>query len=247
MCGRRKLEKEDPYYAAKQGDMDYRLVMEIGRQIPPGTVVQLHWNGEPTLYPALKDVARLFRKTGCYVCMTTNGLLIGDLAKDLVDFHSIAVSIIQGDSGENYKRQITQDKPKIVMRFLGKTPWSRFSRFMAYLNVTAAHRALHLPERSAAYQQASIQKFEHGVCQDLLSHPAIDRHGNVFPCVRINPENLNYLGNIEKAPLEKILKNRTRIIDQHFKGNRNQVPLCKDCDFYGVPLNPCNKCVTERG
>ena len=62
MCGRRKVERDYPELALKYGDMDFRLVRKIARQLPPNVVVQLHNNGEALLYPRFGDAVKLFRR-----------------------------------------------------------------------------------------------------------------------------------------------------------------------------------------
>lgn len=247
MCGRRKLEKQNPDYESILGDMPIEMVELIAAQIPAGTVVQLHWNGDPMLYKLLSLACVRFKKRGAYVCMDTNGLLIGSLACKLQYVDSITVSVIQGDSIENYNRQMQQINEfllwryaqqmdtKLVIRALGKIP-VYFEPLADQWNVKIVRRQFHAPEMSRNYQRETV-KPEIGVCLDLLHHPAIDRHGNVFPCVRYNPEGLNCLGNVSYNPLEKILggKKRLDMIEAHFAGRRGEVELCRDCHYYGIP------------
>jgi radical SAM protein with 4Fe4S-binding SPASM domain len=241
MCGRRKLEKETPGWAEKMGDMDYRIVIELARQIPAGTVVQLHWNGEPMLYPLLADAAGAFRKAGCIVAMDTNGSIV-DQPK-FKNFHSITVSVIQGDTPENYSRQISTithlaamfPKKRKVIRALGNIPpyTKTLAKQLGFLYVP---RILHSPDMSRDYEKP-VTMPEIGICLDLLHHPAIDRHGNVFPCVRINPKGENLLGNVMETPLDQILggDHRKNLIENHIAGNRYKVPLCCECDYWGIP------------
>ena len=240
MCGRRKWEKEHPgEETIFNRDMDWRVFAEILRNLEPGITVQLHWNGEPTLYPLLKEAAHAVRKAGCYACMNTNGLFLGDLAGDLIDFHSIAVSIIQGDTVDNYDRQQYQlvdfflktktfeRRPLIVIRQLGKVPPTFFGISKMFPDqCLLATRVLHAPEMSRDYRRRPTMP-ETGVCLDLLHHPAIDVEGNVFPCPRFNPDKLSCFGNVMDMPLKNILsgENRKRMIDLHWQGKRDQIEL----------------------
>lgn len=245
MCGRRELEKQNSDYEATLGDIDPMLFKNIAEQIPSGTVVQLHLNGEPTLYEDIKMASLILSLREIYVCMDTNGLLLGERAIDLNNFNSITVSVIQGDSVENYERQIKQldifvkffrvRSPKLNIRALGKIP-VYFEAFAERNGIDIIRRQFHAPEMSRNYQRETV-KPEIGVCLDLLHHPAIDRHGNVFPCVRFNPDGENLLGNLNEKGLWNIIggKKRKAIIDMHFAGRRNEVPLCKDCHYYGCP------------
>ena len=248
MCGRRKVEKSNPNYESTLGDMDIEMVKVISDQLDPGTLVQLHWNGEPTLYKPIQAATHYLKMTGCYVAMDTNGLLIGDRWSELLLFDSITVSVIQGDSRKNYIRQIkhiikfytkishfSKYPPMLNIRALGKIPKAFYQLAKRY-NIQIIPRIFHIPDMSKNYSK-HVTKPEVGVCMDLLNHPAIDRFGSVYPCVRFNPNGYNYLGNVNHSPLETILAGQLRhnMIDQHFKGNRDRVLLCSECDYYGIP------------
>jgi len=78
---------------------------------------------------------------------------------------------------------------------------------------------------------------EVGFCLDLMNHLVIDRYGDIYPCVRFNPDKYNCLGNIKKHKLIDIWNGpiRYRLIKEHIKGNRKCSELCKKCDFWGIP------------
>ena len=62
MCGRRKIERDFPELTLDYGDMEFEMVREIARQLPPHIVVQLHNNGEALLYPRFGEAAELFAR-----------------------------------------------------------------------------------------------------------------------------------------------------------------------------------------
>jgi radical SAM protein with 4Fe4S-binding SPASM domain len=76
-----------------------------------------------------------------------------------------------------------------------------------------------------------------GVCLEMLSKLAIDRYGNVSPCVRYDPKGVNVLGNVNEDSLENIWygEKRNEWVEHHLKGKRDRVPLCSECHFYGIP------------
>ncbi|MEJ2655571.1 MAG: SPASM domain-containing protein [Desulfobacterales bacterium] len=252
MCGRRKLEKENLDYESTMGDMEWNTFAKIVEQIEAGMVVQLHWNGEPTLSNFLFAASCTIRGMGAFACMDTNGLLLGKKADDLEHFSSITVSVIQGDSQENYDRQMAQirffmetnrflgffPQQKINIRALGEIPLS-FYQLAGEYGIDIIPRIFHAPEMSRDYQK-QVTMPEIGVCLDLLHHPAIDRHGNLFPCVRFNPEGLNCLGNVNEHSIADLLSGeiRTEMIRKHFEGRRNEVPLCNTCHYWGLPTAP---------
>lgn len=247
MCGRRRMEKENPKYNDTQGDMPLDTLRTIAKQLDPGTLVQLHWNGEPTLYKDINAAATCFKLANCYVTMDTNGLMLGNRRNDLLLFDSITVSVIQGDSRENYIRQGRQIQkyfrieyfepivPMLNIRALGRIP-KVFYQLAKKYNIKIIQRIFHSPQMSRDYSK-HVTIPEIGVCMDLLNHPAIDRFGSVYPCVRINPTGQNYLGNVNDIPLAAILDGpkRRRLIRDHFAGRRDKIALCADCDYWGIP------------
>lgn len=96
MCGRRKIDREHPDIALDYGDMDFELVKSIAKQLQPGIVVQFHNNGEPLLYPRLKEAIGLF--AGQIKCMDTNGKLIVQRADDIIEnLNTLTVSTFEND------------------------------------------------------------------------------------------------------------------------------------------------------
>lgn len=239
MCGRRKNETKD------KGDMDFALVLLIAGQIPPGIVVQLHWNGEPTLYLRLADAIQAFKARGAIVCLNTNGLTIGDQRDVLKRLSTVTVSIIENETEDNKIVQLEQisrflqlpedDRPILNIRALGQVD-PIFRYFDAFKKVNWVSRILHAPEMSREYRAKPTMP-EIGICLDLLHHPAIDRHGDVYPCVRNNPDGINWLGRVGDQAIATILggPERKELIRRHLAGERNRAPLCQQCDFWGCP------------
>lgn len=246
MCGRRKLEAKMPEWKNTLGDMDYPLFLRIVAQLQPRTVVALHWNGEPTLYPYLKEAAAMVKHyAGCYPVMDTNGLKLMDYV-EYSDFSSITVSVISDDTAENYERVFDnveqfcrRNYTRLILRVLGdKVPWEEIQKIISHhSNTELVTRTLHDAEMSRNYEKPVV-KPEIGVCLDLLHHLAIDRNGDVFPCVRFNPNKLNLLGNAGQRSLKEIASNkiRMRLINDHFGGRRDKNKLCGSCDFWGCPV-----------
>jgi radical SAM protein with 4Fe4S-binding SPASM domain len=79
---------------------------------------------------------------------------------------------------------------------------------------------------------------EHGICQDLLSHLCIDSNGLVYACVRFDPEKKGLLGDVKKDYIDDIWNSekRKKMLYLHERGLRNKIPLCKGCEYYGIPV-----------
>jgi radical SAM protein with 4Fe4S-binding SPASM domain len=238
MCGRRKIERDFPGLA-KWGDMDFDLVEEIARQVPSHVVVQFHNNGEPLMYPRFGEAVELFENQ--YRCIDTNGKLLVEKAGELVGImDSIAVSVIPNDpdAGEQYRTVVKflelkgRHKPLMIYRCLGRVDFKVWEKLPGIM----AKRVLHNPRGSYDYEK-EVTKPEIGVCLDLLHHLAIDRYGNVSPCVRFDPYQKLVLGNLHEKSLAELWngKKRKRLLNLHWAGNRDQHQFCAVCEYWGVP------------
>lgn len=239
MCGRRKIERDNPEIAMKYGDMDFELVEKIAKQLPDGIVVQLHNNGESLLYPRFGEAAKLFYRQ--IRCLDTNGKLIVEKADEIIDnMETLTISVIENDSevDEQYKLikeflEIKGDKkPAMIYRCLGKVDLPHYEK----LDGIVATRVLHDPLGSFKYQKNPTVP-EIGICLDMLNHLAIDRFGKASICVRFDPLRLGVIGDANTTSLIDIWNSdkRKEWLEYHKEGKRNKVPLCNSCEFWGVP------------
>ncbi|TES88950.1 MAG: radical SAM/SPASM domain-containing protein [Desulfobacteraceae bacterium] len=252
MCGRRKIEKEYPELV-NWGDMPIEMVLQIAKQIPRGVFVQLHWNGEPLLYPDLGSAIRYF--SHCYTGLDTNGKLLVEKKDELSLLDTLTISVIQDDPEgaeqlEIIDEYLLQTKlPSIVIfRVLGNIGINRemiLNDFtLEFKGVNIARRVLHSPNGSHDYEKP-VTIPETGVCQEMLHKLSIDRFGNVSPCVRFDPHGKNRLGIVSnissKDPFLTTLNDiwcsgeRQSWVQAHLEGRRSDVPLCAECHYWGIP------------
>lgn len=239
MCGRRKIEKDYPELV-DWGDMPFDMVEDIARQVPAGTVVQLHNNGEPTLYPKLEDALKLFKH--CFRSFNTNGKLLVTRAHEIIgNLESLVISVVQDDPEEEKQYvNITQfldrkgtKKPIIIYRLLGEVVEKKYEN----LGGVIAKRVLHAAKGSYNYQKAPTVP-EIGVCLDFLTHLAIDRYGYASICVRFDPYGIGRIGHIKEMTLQELWERKFEMWgEQHLRGERDKVPLCKTCEFWGCPIS----------
>lgn len=242
MCGRRKLEKEYPELC-NWGSMPLNLVCSIAKQVPKGVDAILHRDGEPLLYPKLEDAIKAFH--GDFVAFNTNGILLMENLQAINLLSTVTISIIPDDpiGVDQYKiiTEFLETKPDliVVLRVLGNDIANEGRiRILkdTYLNVRICRRVLHAPEGSFDYEK-DVTIPETGVCREMLHNLAVDRFGNVYPCVRYDPLRKNLLGNLHTHSLETIWESglRHQWIRYHIEGRRDLVPLCNSCHFYGIP------------
>ena len=239
MCGRRKIDKEYPQIASDYGDMDLELVKKIATQLPDGIVVQLHNNGEPLLYPQFGEATKLFRRK--IRCINTNAKLIVEKSDEIIDnLEMMAISVIQDDSESEEQYGLVKEflkirgdrKPNLVYRCLGDVDKQRWEELEGIVVTRTLHKAL----GSYNYKREPT-KPEIGICLDILNHMAINKDGDVSLCVRFDPLRLGFIANVNEISLLRIWNSpkRKEWIQAHIDGNRNAVPLCSYCDFWGVP------------
>lgn len=238
-CGRRKLEKEHPELC-DWGDMDFKLVKKISKQLPPNIIIQFHNNGESLLYPDFGDAVRLFKNQ--IKCLDTNGKLLLEKAYAIVNnLDTLTISVIEDDPEGDKQYEIVKEfiklkgnrKPFMVYRLLGEIKDKE--KWYALPGIVAT-RILHDPLGSFNYTK-KVTIPEYGICLDLLSHLVIDRYGDIYPCVRFNPHKCNLLGNANKIKLIDAWNDRKVLIDAHVAGRRDLLSLCKECEFYGCPTS----------
>jgi len=239
MCGRRKIDREYPEIALKYGDMDFELVKKIAKQLPDKAVIQLHNNGESLLYPRFGEALKLFHRQ--IRCLDTNAKLIVEKAKEIIgNMETLTISVIENDPEGNKQYELVKKflkmrgnrKPNLIYRCLGNVNIKRWEKLPGII----ATRVLHNPLGSFQYKK-NPTKPEIGICLDLLNHMVIDRFGKVSICVRLDPKRLGVIGDANKTSLVDIWNSQKRMkwMKHHIKGQRNKVPLCSYCEFWGVP------------
>ncbi len=237
MCGRRKIERDFPKISMHYGDMDFELVESIAGQLPNGIVVQLHFNGEPLLYPRFGEAAKLFKRQ--IRCMDTNGKLIVQKADEIIgNLDTLTISTFQGDREADEQYDLLKNflkikgdrKPNVIIRCLGDMDIGRYKK----LDCLIATRIMHSPMGSFTYRgKPTIPEI--GICLDILGHLVIKSNGRVSVCVRFDPFDRGVIGNCNKTNLSKIWNGqlRRKYLRLHIEGKRDGIPQCKRCEFWG--------------
>lgn len=247
-CGRRDREKQHPEIKETYGYMDFELVKKIASEVPEGIVIQFHNNGDPLLYPSLGYALSLFpNNIKCFNTKASQLLL--DKRYGIIDvLDTLTISHIPNDP--DWKNQYIllnefleykkDKKPNIILRLTGEI---ESGRVLLYEDLADEHklivakRLLHSPRGSFQYRLGRPTIPEIGICLDFLNHLAINKDGDVSMCVRYDPERLGVLGNIKENTLEEIWTGQKRmdLLELHKRGKRDQIDLCSQCDYWGVP------------
>lgn len=242
MCGRRKIEKENPGKVLYDQDMDIKILELIASQLPKDIVVQFHNNGEPLLYPRLPEALDMFQ--GRVRCFDTNGKLLVARARDIIGkLDTITISTFEQDPEweEQYALLLEflklkgKSAPNVIIRCLGELGEERLSLYKK-TGCLLVPRVLHSPMGSYNYTRNTVIP-EVGFCIEIMTHMAINQSGDVSICVRFDPERHGVIGNVTKEPLVDIWNSdkRRSYIRHHVEGRRGELPLCSSCQYWGVP------------
>jgi radical SAM protein with 4Fe4S-binding SPASM domain len=239
MCGRRKLEETGIVY---NSDIDFSLLELISKRIPDNLLIQFHWNGDPLLYPQLGNALDLFKNH--IRCLDTNGKLLLEKYDDIVNkLDTITISTFENDPEwkEQYDILIKflnkkgNKTPNVIIRCLGEIEQER-RKLYEETNCLIADRILHSHKGSFEYTKKTVVP-EHGICLEALFHPAININGDVSICIRFDPDKKGIIGNIKENTLIEILdsKKRKEWLQYLIQNKKEKIPLCKSCEFYGIP------------
>jgi len=242
MCGRRKVEKTLPDLADYSSDITLNLLKKISRQLPHNILVILHWNGEPTLYPRLRSSLRLFNNQ--ITTFNTNGKLLLAKSDDIINnLDTLVLSTFEDDPEWESQFKVFQKflykkgnkKPNTIIRCLGNISEERMELYKSTGSIIAK-RILHSPMGSFKYTNEPTIP-EAGICLDFLNRVAINTKGEVSQCVRFDSNRAGIIGDINIQSLSEIWNGEIRMnyLDKHIRGKRNEIPLCKECEFWGVP------------
>ena len=231
-CGRAKARKEG---TMRTGNMTMEIFDRILSQFK-GSIIQFNKDGEPLLYPELKEIGIKCRK---YITnIVTNGILLWDRKDELKDFTTITVSVFEDDVEQfnNVKRFVENLKtPKVYIKFLGSYNNPAYES----LGLITTRRSIHNPQGDTGYTQSKPVIPELGICLDFLTKPSFDFEGNMFICNRYDPEHKGKIGNIKTDTIEWMWNSPLRQLwlEYHKLGSRYKIPLCNTCQYWGYPAN----------
>ena len=235
-CGRNEARKRNEL---KLGYMDLELFKKVIKQYE-GEIIQFNKDGEPLMYPHLKEIGNLCKDKVTNI--VTNGILLWDKRYELKDnFTSVTVSVFEDDEKQfeavsNFVEFIGQDAlPRTLVKFLGDYYNNEYEK----LGVKILKRSLHLPEGDTEYEGSKPPIPELGVCLDFLNKPSVSWDGDFHICNRYDPDGRGVVGNVKRAKLSKLWKNirRRSWLKAHKEGRRYEIPLCGTCEFWGIPTN----------
>jgi radical SAM protein with 4Fe4S-binding SPASM domain len=229
-CGRAKARKEG---ALELGDMDIKLYKHIINQFK-GNILQFNRDGETLLYNDLYEA--LYYAGDKVINIVTNGKLLLHRQREMIDVTTITVSVIEDDPEqvEIIRKFIEKINIPVIIKFLG----DYYDPIFEEMGLDTMRRRIHDPEGDWHYDIGNYELIpELGICLDFLMKPSIDWQGRMYICNRYDPEGKGIIGDTTKDSLWDIWNGdkRREWLYHHMKGERDLVPLCKGCKFWGIP------------
>jgi radical SAM protein with 4Fe4S-binding SPASM domain len=230
----------------KRGSMELILMQRIANELKPlgkNLVVQGHRDGDPIDAENLHDFLAYFEANTR--SLVTHGERLAERSSILIEnCEAVSVSIFRGDPDRELQlealREFVRAKgerlPRLHLKVVGDMSDEELGPYYA-LAVPIMRRLIHLPSGNNRYAHRMPVMPEHGICQDLLSHPSVAWDGRVFICNRLFTSDQGLIGNLKVNSLSQIWNGPIRKLwlHKHIHGERDQVPPCADCKYYGIP------------
>lgn len=238
-CGHQD-RKTNPHL--KFGDMDFALLQRIREQVAPPVVISFHRDGDPLVYPLLREALMLFAEFPTSI--VTHGEALGRRAHDLIGLATtVTVSVIPNDrdrevqleSIRSFLAQKGDLPPVLQLKFVGAIA---DAKPYEDLGVRIINRALHSKKGNWNYVKVNPIAPEIGVCLDFLGRPTVDWKGRVFICNRLDTLDQGIIGDLNAQSLDEIWNGpeRARMLEAHLAGRRELAnPLCASCESWGIP------------
>jgi len=239
MCGRRRVERDYPEIAAKKGEMNFNLVERIAKQLPDNIIVQLHNNGEPLMYSRFGEAVKVFK--GKITNIVTNGKWLIKKFNEIVDnVDTMAISLIERDAEAEEQFETIKEflelkqkrKPFTILKAHGEIDLKKYLDFK--LSITG--RYIHDPMGNFGYKIMPALP-DTAICTDFMTRLTISFDGKVSACSNFDPKGLAIIGDANYEALYDIWNSdkRKEWLKYHVLGERNKIPLCSTCQFWGVP------------
>ena len=234
-CGRAEARKNG---TLELGEMPLELVNDILTQYD-GEIVQINKDGEPLLYNNIWAVGQMCRPFVSNI--VTNGILLWEKKDAIIEnFTSVTVSVIEDDEAQfEIVKKFIEHKgnrnPMVYIKFLGDYENHEYEM----LGLRTMRRSIHNKMGDTDYIQSPPPIPEIGVCLDFLNKPSIDWQGDFHICNRYDPNNEGVIGNCNESGVRKIWESTDRETMKyyHTHGMRENIPLCRGCQYWGLPAN----------
>lgn len=226
----------------KFGDMDFALLERIYQQVPSAIIISLHRDGDPLVYPKLREALYLMRDS--LTSIVTHGETLAARADDIIDScTTVTVSVIPNDKDREIQLESIRGflakkgalRPQVQLKFVGII---KEAEEYEALGIPIINRALHSKKGNWNYARVEPPVPEIRVCLDFLGRPTVDWRGRVFVCNRLDTSDAGLIGDLNTQSLDEIWNGpkRMAMLKAHMAGRRDLAnKLCASCEYWGIP------------
>jgi hypothetical protein len=202
------------------GYMDMALYVKILDQLPRGTEIDFHKDGEPLLHPYLTWMIRIAKRYGFFTHIVTNGLLLGKKKERIVEsgLDLLTISIVD---------DIPRDTINEFMEYKqNKPPLTQLKIYKDYDNLPIADKVIKREIHN--WTDDKIRKNQKP-CSKLLNYIAINWDGSWAVCCVDYKRELSPF-NVKDVPIEKGIEFNKMI----YKWQKDGLflPPCKTCNYW---------------
>lgn len=205
------------------GFMDVKLFTDIIDQLPEGTEVDLHKDGEPLLHPNIAWMIAYAKGRGMFTHLVTNGILLGSKKETIV--HSgldlLTVSIID---------EIPYDSINEFMEYKGdKKPHTQLKLYLESGVQTNLPKSDEVIVRNLHNWTDDKERKTRKPCSKLLNYAAVNCDGGYsICCVDYKRELVPF--NMKQVPLEKCFEFSRMIYKWQEEGLF--ISPCSTCNYW---------------
>jgi hypothetical protein len=202
------------------GYMDVKLFTDIIDQLPEGTEVDFHKDGEPLLHPHIGWMIAYAKGKGMYTHLVTNGLLLNKKKDEIVDsgLDLLTISIVD---------EIPYDSINSFMEFKrGKKPIAQLKLYCRADDLPKSDRVIH---RQLHNWTDDTERKSRKACSKLLNAAAVNWDGGyALCCVDYKRELVPF--NVKEVPIKQCLEFSRLIYDWQMQGTF--IAPCTNCNYW---------------
>jgi hypothetical protein len=207
------------------GYMDIELYTDIIDQLPAGTEIDLHKDGEPLLHPNMVWMIEYAKNKGMFVHVVTNGILLSRQKEEIVGsgLDLLTVSIID---------DIPYESIESFMEYKGnRKPFTQTKNYK-WLELV---KRLDIPQTDGTIVRKmhnwtdDDERRDRKPCSKLLNYAAVNWDGGYSVCcVDYKRELVPF--NVKNVPLDKCFEFSRMVYD--WQEREVFIPPCNHCNYW---------------
>lgn len=202
------------------GYMDVKLFTDIIDQLPEGTEIDFHKDGEPLLHPHIGWMIAYAKGKGMFTHLVTNGILLNKKKDEIVDsgLDLLTISIVD---------EIPYDSINSFMDYkAGKKPIAQLKLYCRADDLPKSDRVIY---RQLHNWTDDAERKSRKSCSKLLNAAAVNWDGGyALCCVDYKRELVPF--NVKEVPIKQCLEFSRLIYEWQMQGTF--IAPCTNCNYW---------------